>query len=96
MAIDGGTFAPSYVGYQPNVQFTVQGAALANSMLELPAGTVEAVLVRGWATWLSPAATDAQLAAALHLRLLPAPRVSTADLGSPGGYLHAPADPVCR
>ena len=95
VATYGGTLAPSYVGYEPQVRFTIQGAALAKSMLGLPAGTVEAVLAQGWTHWLSPAATDAQLAAALHLALPPAPRLTSADLTA-AYSANAPADPVCR
>ncbi len=93
VATYGGTLAPSYAGYQPRVQFTMQGGALARVMLALPTSRVEGVLAPGWGRWLSPASTDAQLAAALHLRLPPSPRVTTADLGY---QRNAPADPVCR
>jgi hypothetical protein len=54
---------------------TAQGAALARAMLRLPAAQVKDVLAARWPGWLSPAATDAQLARALGLRLPAAPAV---------------------
>lgn len=60
-------------GYAAPVGFTAQGAALAEAMLRLPAPRVKAVLSAQWRNWLSPRATDAQLAAALGIALPPTP-----------------------
>jgi hypothetical protein len=49
---------------------SAQGVALARAMLRLPPRQVQAALAARWPRWLSAAATDAQLAAALGI---PAP-----------------------
>ncbi len=92
----GGAWISSYsgvtgYGYQAALQFTGQAAVLARAMLRLPERQVEAVLATRWPAWLSPRATDAQLAAALRIALPAAPPapVSASDRGQP-------ADPVCR
>jgi hypothetical protein len=92
----GGTWISVYTGvtgdgYQPAVQFTSQGAALAKAMLRLPQRRVTAVLSSRWPAWLSPHATDAQLAAALGIPL-PAVPSPPPSIISPG----QPADPVCQ
>jgi hypothetical protein len=56
-------------------QATAPGAALARAMLGLPAGRVKAALAARWPGWLSPAATDAQLAAALGISVPKTPAV---------------------
>jgi hypothetical protein len=78
-------------GYQPAIQFTGQGAALAQAMLALPVNRVDTVLTRQWSRWLSPSATDSQLARALGVRLPagPRPQLTTVTVGQP-------SDPVCR
>jgi hypothetical protein len=92
----GGTWISSYAGalvsgYQPALNFTGQGAVLAQAMLSLPERRVEAVLAGRWPGWLKPQATDAQLAAALGIPLpsAPPPPMSMANPGQP-------SDPVCR
>ena len=70
---------PQLSGYVPALQFTAQGAALAQAMLRLPEPRVLAVLSARWPGWLNPQATDAQLAAALRLPL------PTVPLPSPPG-----------
>jgi hypothetical protein len=95
----GGTWISSYSGipvsgtpgYLPAVQFTGQGAVLAQAMLRLPEQRVEAVLAARWPGWLSPQATDAQLARALRISLPAAPPPLRADVNR-----SQPADPVCR
>jgi hypothetical protein len=91
----GGALISSYPGaqvsgYQPALQFTGQGAALAEAMLRLPQGRVEAALAARWPGWLSPRATDAQLTAALGIPLpaAPPPQMSSSNRG--------PAQPACR
>ncbi len=103
----GGRPIASYVGvpvsgYSPALQFTAQGAALAQAMLRLPEPRVLAVLSARWPGWLSPRATDAQLAAALRVRLPsvppPAPPRLPGRPGLPIGSVISPprpADPVC-
>jgi hypothetical protein len=81
----------AYSGYMPALQFTRQGSMLAQAMLRLPEREVLAVLAARWPGWLSPRATDAQLAAALRITL-PAAVPPPASQLSPG----QPADPVCR
>ena len=104
----GGELISSYVGlpvsgYSPNLQFTAQGAALAQAMLRLPERQVGAALSARWPGWLSPRATDAQLAAALGIPLPPAPlppplrlpAKSRRPAGSIFGLPVPRADPVC-
>jgi hypothetical protein len=73
---------------------TAQGMALARAMLRLPGRQVESVLGARWPSWLSPRATDAQLAGALGIPLpsVPAPVDPHRGLGD----LVPPLSPVCR
>ncbi len=83
------------IGWGPASQtFTAEGLALATAMLRLPDRQVESVLHARWPGWLSPRATDAQLAAALGISLphVPAPVNPTASFGG----LVPPPSPVCR
>lgn len=81
---------------------TAQGAALAAEMLRLPQRHVDAVLTARWRHWLRPGTTEAQLAAALGLRLPPAPaarpRPAASTTGPNGAVLdqYDPPSPVCR
>jgi hypothetical protein len=82
---------------------TAQGAALAAEMLRLPQQRVDAVLTTRWRYWLRPGTTEAQLAAALGLRLPPAPAARPQPVGwstVPNGALidqvYNPPSPVCR
>jgi len=73
---------------------TAEGLALALAMLRLPAAQVTAALAARWPAWLSPAATDPQLAAALGIPMprTPAPtRLMIREARDPGG----PSSPVC-
>jgi hypothetical protein len=83
-------YQPAIAGYAPALIYTGQGAALAEAMLRLPTPRVEAVLAARWHGWLSPRATDGQLAAALGVPLpaVPPPSPSMVNQGQP-------ADPVC-
>jgi hypothetical protein len=95
-------------GYVPTVQFTAQGAALAEVMLRLSASRVKSVLGRQWGSWLKPQATDARLAAALGVALPPPPvpvehrRPTSAELGPRKSSPAAPAsqgsivEPICQ
>ena len=82
-------------------QLTVAGYLLAKAMTNLPQQKVSQVLRRAWATWLNEHTTDAQLAAALGIRMpsvpLPPsarpgfkPRPGMNIVGQPG-----PQSPVC-
>jgi len=82
---------------------TAQGVALAAEMLRLPQLRVDAVLTARWRSWLRPGTTEAQLAAALGLRLPPAPAArpqpvswSTGPNGATIDQLYNPPSPVCR
>jgi len=77
-------------GYQPAVQYTATGALLARAMLRLPPRRVEAVLAGRWPGWLSPRATDGQLAAALRI---PMPRAPSPIYGPDPSQ---PANALCR
>ena len=73
---------------------TAEGLALARAMLALPSAHVTAALAARWPAWLSPAATDAQLAAALGIPLPTAPaptRLMIRSARDPGN----PPSPVC-
>jgi hypothetical protein len=72
---------------------TEEGAALARALLRLPAARVRAALAANWPGWLSPAATDAQLAAALHLPAPAVPAVTRSAMRT--AYVSAPPSPVC-
>jgi hypothetical protein len=82
-------------------QTTDTGYLLASAMSRLPVQKVSDVLRSAWPTWVSPHATDAQLAAALGI---PMPRVPTLPnpshpragagfVSAPGGGM--PQSPVC-
>jgi hypothetical protein len=89
---------PQLSGYVPALQFTAQGAALAQAMLRLPEPRVLAVLSARWPGWLNPKATDAQLAAALQLPLPTAPLPAPPGLPTKAAHnlaLPHPVDPVC-
>ncbi len=83
-------------------QTTAVGYLLASAMRSLPEQEVTHVLASAWATWLNWHTTDAQLAAALGIRMpaVPAPPAPprTAEPGipivppGPGG---GPQNPVC-
>lgn len=92
IAVSNGVPLTAVGGYAPTLRFTSQGAALAVAMLKLPESRVEAVLAARWPGWLRPQVTDADLAAALGIRLPaapPPPPLHGTDLGQP-------ASPVCR
>jgi hypothetical protein len=78
-------------GYAPALVYTGQGADLAKAMLALPDQRVRAVLSARWPGWLSPQATDAQLAAALGIALPAATSPPRSDVNR-----GQPADSVCR
>jgi hypothetical protein len=84
-------------------QTTAAGYLLANAMTSLPQQKVSHVLASGWATWLNWHTTDAQLAAALGIRMpsvpLPPflrpgfkPRPGAIVVPGPGPQ---PQNPVC-
>lgn len=60
---------------------TAQQIALAKAMLALPAAHVEQVLAASWQSWMQPATTTAQLAAALGIPLPAQPAAHTASTG---------------
>jgi hypothetical protein len=83
-------------------QTTAAGYLLASAMTSLPEQTVAHVLKSAWATWLNWHTTDAQLAAALGIRMptvpappapprTPEPGMTTVQPGPGGG----PQSPVC-
>jgi hypothetical protein len=67
---------------------TAAGYLLASAMTSLPERQVSQVLAGGWGRWLNWRATDAQLAAALGIRM---PTGATA----PPGPLNGPQNPLC-
>jgi hypothetical protein len=71
----------------PGAQTTADGYLLAQAMTKLPTARVTAVLAAKWDSWISPHATDTQLAAALGVTL-PAVR-----LVGPSGQLITPLAP---
>ena len=82
---------------------TAQGAALAAEMLRLPQRHVDTMLTARWRYWLRPGTTEAQLAAALEVRLPPAPAARPQPVGwstGPNGAIidqqYLPPSPVCR
>lgn len=78
-------------GYQAALPYTGQAAVLTEAMLRLPVQQVETVLAGRWPDWLSPRATDTQLAAALGIQMPhpPTPIESASTRAQP-------ASPVCR
>ena len=91
----------SYVTPAGVPQTTAAGYLLANAMTSLPEQKVAHVLKSAWATWLNWHTTDAQLAAALGIRMpsLPAPgSPRTPKRGTtivPPGPGSGPQSPVC-
>jgi hypothetical protein len=71
-------------------QTTAAGYLLASAMTSLPAQEVSHVLASGWARWLNWHTTDAQLAAALGVRM---PSGYTAS--PPPGPINGPQSPLC-
>lgn len=81
-------------------QDTLAGYLLAHTMTSLPERRVEGVLADGWNRWVSPRTTDAQLAAALGVRMpsVPAPPAGFASPPpgvSSSGPNAGPQSPVC-
>jgi hypothetical protein len=75
-------------------QITEVGYLLARAMTNLPEQKVADVLADGWDRWISVRATDAQLAAALGIRM---PSVSVPRLFALGlTNNQGPESPVCR
>jgi hypothetical protein len=73
-------------------QYTAADYLLANAMLGRPARTVTGVLAGSWNRWLNPRVTDAQLAAALGIKMPPTPTPAAgARIVGP-----APESAVCR
>jgi ABC-type Co2+ transport system permease subunit len=92
----------SYVTPAGVPQTTAAGYRLASAMTSLPEQEVARVLKSAWATWLNWHTTDAQLAAALGIRMpavpappapprTPGPGMTTVQPGPGGG----PQSPVC-
>jgi hypothetical protein len=79
-------------------QLTDAGYLLATAMTSLPEQKVSQVLRGGWATWLNARTTDAQLAAALGIRMPSVPQLPSAGPGSGQRKTAgepAPQSPVC-
>jgi hypothetical protein len=62
-------YAYSYQLTLPGPQLTAAGYLLAKAMTGVPEQKVRQVLTDGWAAWLNPRTTDAQLASALGIKL---------------------------
>jgi hypothetical protein len=73
---------------------TAAGLALARAMRALPARQVRAALAARWPAWLSPAATDAQLAAALGVPMPKAPAPTRLMIRNARDDVSPPS-PVC-
>jgi hypothetical protein len=71
----------------PGLQPTADGYLLAQAMTKLPTARVTAVLTAQWETWISPHATDTQLAAALGIT------VPAVHLVGPSGQSITPLAP---
>jgi hypothetical protein len=81
-------------------QLTEAGYLLAKAMTSLPEQKVSQVLRGGWATWLNEHTTDAQLAAALGIRMPSVPQLPLAGPGSRHPDVKTtgqpgPQSPVC-
>jgi hypothetical protein len=81
-------------------QLTDAGYLLAEAMTSLPEQKVSQVLRGAWATWLNEHTTDAQLAAALGIRMPSVPQLPLAGPGSGRRHLKTvgqpgPQSPVC-
>jgi hypothetical protein len=81
-------------------QLTDAGYLLAKAMTSLPEQKVSQVLRGAWATWLNEHTTDAQLAAALGIRMPSVPQLPLAGPGSGQRDLKTvgqppPQSPVC-
>jgi hypothetical protein len=73
-------------------QLTEAGYLLAKAMTSLPEQKVSQVLRGAWASWLNEHTTDAQLAAALGIRM---PTVPQLPSPGPGSGQPGPQSPVC-
>ncbi len=71
----------------PGPQLTADGYLLAQAMTKLPTARVVAVLTTNWKNWVSPQATDTELAAALGIT------VPAVQLVGPRGQLITPLPP---
>jgi len=84
------------------LQTTGRATLLAAAMARLPVGRVETVLASHWSTWTNWRTSDAALAAALGLRLPPAP--PTPSFNPPGAtganqitqVVGPPPSPICH
>ncbi len=81
-------------------QLTDAGYLLAKAMTNLPEQKVSQVLRGAWATWLNEHTTDAQLAAALGIRMPSVPQLPSAGPGSRHPDVKTtgqpgPQSPVC-
>jgi hypothetical protein len=78
-------------------QLTAVGYLLAKAMTGLPEQKVSQVLTSAWATWLNERTTDAQLAAALGIRMpsVSLPPSVTSGLQPPLGNQPGLQNPVC-
>jgi hypothetical protein len=79
------------IGFSPP-QNTEAGYLLARAMTTLPEPKVARVLAADWATWLNWHTTDAQLAAALGIKMPGVPRPPLLGTGPIG---NGPENPVC-
>ncbi|HXS61889.1 MAG TPA: hypothetical protein VN767_03395 [Streptosporangiaceae bacterium] len=79
------------IGFSPP-QNTEAGYLLARAMTTLPEPKVARVLAAGWVTWLNWHTTDAQLAAALGIKMPGVPRPPLLGTGPIG---NGPENPVC-
>ena len=86
----------SYITSAGTPQTTAAGYLLASAMMSLPEQKVAHVLKSAWATWLNWHTTDAQLAAALSIRMPSVPAPPTPEPGmtivQPGS---GPQNPLC-
>jgi hypothetical protein len=73
---------------------TAAGYALASAMTSLPEQQVSRVLAGAWGRWLNWRTTDAQLAAALGIRM-PADATVPPVPPTPPGPLNGPQNPLC-
>jgi hypothetical protein len=89
----GATVGPTPAG----PQLTAVGYLLAKAMTSLPERKVSQVLASAWATWLNERTTDAQLAAALGIRMptVSLPPSVTSGLQPPPGNQPALQNQVC-
>ena len=71
----------------PGAQTTADGYLLAQAITKLPPAHVTATLTANWENWISPDATDTQLAAALGIAM------PTVHLAGPNGQPITPSPP---